>query len=29
MKQKTMVWIYVVIEAVVLIPLIAYIACHK
>jgi len=28
-KQKTMVWTYVVLEAAVLIPLIAWIACHK
>lgn len=29
MKQRTMVWTFVVIEALVLIPLIVYIACCK
>ena len=29
MKQKQMVWTYVVIEALVLIPIIVYIACRK
>jgi hypothetical protein len=28
-KQKTMVWTFAVIEALVLIPLIVYIACRK
>lgn len=29
MKQKTMVWTFVVLEALVLIPLIVSIACRK
>ena len=29
MSTKAMIWTYVVIEALVLIPLIAYIACRK
>jgi hypothetical protein len=29
MKQKTMIWTYVAIEALVLIPIVLYAACHK
>ena len=29
MKQRTMVWTFAVIEALVLIPLVLYIACRK
>lgn len=29
MKNRTMVWTYVVIEALVLIPIIVYLACRK
>ena len=29
MKNRTLVWTYVVIEALVLIPIIVYLACRK